>query len=140
LDLETQRWSPELLGDLSIPVHMLPEIVPSSGDLSRTSGDLIGAEVSISGIAGDQQAALFGQCCFSPGDAKNTYGTGSFLLMNTGQRARRSRHRLLTTIAWQRDDQTTYALEGSIFVSGSAVQWLRDGLHLFEHSSEVEAL
>jgi glycerol kinase len=100
----------------------------------------LGAEVPISGIAGDQQAALFGQCCFALGDAKNTYGTGSFLLMNTGARPRRSQHRLLTTIAWQRDDQTTYALEGSIFVSGSAVQWLRDGLGLFEDSAEVEAL
>ena len=119
---------------------MLPEIVSSSGELSETSGDVLGAVVPISGIAGDQQAALFGQCCFSPGDAKNTYGTGSFLLMNTGQRPRRSRHRLLTTIAWQREDKTTYALEGSIFVSGSAVQWLRDGLHLFEDSSDVESL
>lgn len=140
VDLETQQWSPELLEDLAIPRQMLPEIVPSSGELSETSGDLLGAVVPISGIAGDQQAALFGQCCFSPGDAKNTYGTGSFLLINTGQRPRRSRHRLLTTIAWQREDQTTYALEGSIFVSGSAVQWLRDGLHLFEDSSDVESL
>jgi glycerol kinase len=119
---------------------MLPGIVASSGDLCTTSADVLGAEVPITGIAGDQQAALFGQCCFAPGDAKNTYGTGSFLLMNTGPRPRRSQHRLLTTIAWRRNDQTTYALEGSIFVSGSAVQWLRDGLGLFEDSSEVEAL
>jgi glycerol kinase len=140
LDLETLTWSPELLGDLAIPVQMLPAIVPSSGDVAVTSGDVLGAELPIAGIAGDQQAALFGQCCFAPGDAKNTYGTGSFLLMNTGQRPRRSRHRLLTTVAWRRDEQTTYALEGSIFVSGSAVQWLRDGLNLFEDSAEVEAL
>lgn len=140
LDLETQQWSPELLSDLAIPAQMLPEVVSSSGELAVTSGDLLGAEVPITGIAGDQQAALFGQCCFTPGDAKNTYGTGSFLLMNTGARPRRSQHRLLTTIAWRRDHRTTYALEGSIFVSGSAVQWLRDGLGLFEDSSEVEAL
>ena len=140
LDLETRQWSPELLNDLAIPVQMLPEVVPSSGDLATTSGDLLGAEIPISGIAGDQQAALFGQCCFEPGDAKNTYGTGSFLLMNTGTRPRRSQHRLLTTIAWTREDRTTHALEGSIFVSGSAVQWLRDGLGLFEDSAEVEAL
>ena len=140
LDLETQQWSPELLADLAIPAQMLPEIVPSSGELGTTSGDLLGAELPICGIAGDQQAALFGQCCFAPGDAKNTYGTGSFLLINTGQRPRRSQHRLLTTIAWQRDEQTTFALEGSIFVSGSAVQWLRDGLHLIEDAVEVEAL
>ena len=140
LDLETRQWSPGLLRDLAIPPQMLPEIVASSGKLSVTSGDVVGAEVPIAGIAGDQQAALFGQCCFAPGDAKNTYGTGSFLLMNTGARPRRSRHRLLTTIAWQREQHTTFALEGSIFVSGSAVQWLRDGLGLFEESSEVEAL
>ena len=140
LDLETQQWSPELLRDLAIPVQMLPEIVSSSGALGMTSGDVTGAELPISGIAGDQQAALFGQCCFAPGDAKNTYGTGSFLLMNTGTRPRRSQHRLLSTIAWRRDRQTTFALEGSIFVSGSAVQWLRDGLGLFEDSSQVEAL
>lgn len=140
LDLETQRWSPELLEDLAIPAHMLPDIVASSGELATTSAAFLGKEVLIAGIAGDQQAALFGQCCFAPGDAKNTYGTGSFLLMNTGNRPRRSQHRLLTTIAWQRNQQTTFALEGSIFVSGSAVQWLRDGLGLFEDSSEVEAL
>ncbi len=140
LDLESQQWSPELLADLAIPVQMLPAIVSSSGELAMTSGDVLGTEAPITGIAGDQQAALFGQCCFAPGDAKNTYGTGSFLLMNTGDRPRRSQHRLLTTIAWRRDGQTTYALEGSIFVSGSAVQWLRDGLGLFEDSSEVEAL
>lgn len=140
LDLETQQWSPELLGDLAIPEQMLPEVVSSSGALAWTAGELFGAEIPITGIAGDQQAALFGQCCFEPGDAKNTYGTGSFLLMNTGARPRRSQHRLLSTIAWRRDHQTTYALEGSIFVSGSAVQWLRDGLGLFEDSAEVEAL
>jgi glycerol kinase len=140
LDLETRQWSRELMDDLAIPVQMLPEVVPSSGELAMTSGEVLGAEVPITGIAGDQQAALFGQCCFAPGDAKNTYGTGSFLLMNTGARPRRSQHRLLTTIAWQREDQTTYALEGSIFVSGSAVQWLRDGLGLFEDASDVEAL
>jgi glycerol kinase len=140
LDLETRQWSRELMDDLAIPVQMLPEVVPSSGELAMTSGEVLGAEVPITGIAGDQQAALFGQCCFAPGDAKNTYGTGSFLLMNTGARPRRSQHRLLTTIAWQRKDQTTYALEGSIFVSGSAVQWLRDGLGLFEDASDVEAL
>jgi glycerol kinase len=140
LDLETQQWSPELLEDLAIPIQMLPEVISSSGELAMTSGDLLGAQTPITGIAGDQQAALFGQCCFAPGDAKNTYGTGSFLLMNTGSRPRRSQHRLLTTIAWRRGHQTTYALEGSIFVSGSAVQWLRDGLGMFEDSSDVEAL
>lgn len=140
LDLATRQWSAELLGDLALPAQMLPDVVPSSGQLAVTAGELFGAEIPITGIAGDQQAALFGQCCFSPGDAKNTYGTGSFLLMNTGPQFRRSQHRLLSTIAWQRAEQTTYALEGSIFVSGSAVQWLRDGLGLFEESQEVEQL
>ncbi|MFT4037958.1 MAG: glycerol kinase GlpK [Thermomicrobiales bacterium] len=140
MDLETLRWSPELMADLDIPAAMLPEIVPSSGELAVTNADIFGAELPVAGIAGDQQAALFGQCCFAPGDAKNTYGTGSFLLMNTGARPRRSSRRLLTTVGWQREGETTYALEGSIFVSGSAVQWLRDGLGLFTDSSEVQAL
>ena len=139
-DIHGLSWSAELLGDLSIPPQMLPRVVASAGELAFADPEVLGAELPVCGIAGDQQAALFGQSCFAPGEAKNTYGTGSFLLMNTGQEARPSAHRLLTTVAWQIQGQTTYALEGAVYVSGAAVQWLRDGLGIVRSSSDVETL
>lgn len=139
-DINTLMWSPELLADLSIPPQMLPRVVPNSGVAGTSSVTLLGAEIPITGIAGDQQAALFGQTCLAPGDAKNTYGTGSFLLMNTGDAPRPSAHRLLSTVAWRIGDRTTYALEGAVFVSGAAVGWLRDGLGIIASSEDVEPL
>jgi glycerol kinase len=120
---------------------MLPDVVPSSGVVGETV-DLgwLPRGVPIAGIAGDQQAALFGQACFTPGEAKNTYGTGCFLLLNTGDRAVPSTHGLITTIAWRIGDRLTYALEGSVFVAGAAIQWLRDGLGFFGHAADSETL
>ena len=131
-------WDPEMLALFDVPAACLPRILPSAnraGLFARIEGH----EVPLAGIAGDQQAALFGQTCFRPGMAKNTYGTGCFMLMNTGERPLRSRHRLLTTVAWDLGARS-YALEGSVFVGGAVVQWLRDGLGLIERSSDVEAL
>jgi glycerol kinase len=139
-DIRTLEWSPPLLADLDIPRQVLPAIVPSAGVVAHTTPDLFGAEIPISGIAGDQQAALFGQICFAPGDAKNTYGTGAFLLMNTGTTAEASAHKLLTTIAWQVANRVDYALEGAVYVSGAAVQWLRDGLGIIASSADAEPL
>lgn len=139
-DIHEMSWSPELLADLNIPLAMLPRVLPSAGDFGVTHPSLFGAEVPIRGVAGDQQAALFGQTCFASGEAKNTYGTGSFLLMNTGTEARESRNQLLSTVAWQIGPDVTYALEGSVFVSGAAVQWLRDGLGIIDSSADVESL
>lgn len=139
-DIATLDWSDELLGDLAIPRAVLPEVRPSSGVLCETSADLFGESLPVAGVAGDQQAALFGQACFRPGEAKNTYGTGSFVLMQTGLEPTVSKHRLLSTVAWGLGDRTEYALEGAIFVTGAAVQWLRDGLGIIEEASEVEAL
>ncbi len=138
--LRTGDWDDELLGILHIPRAVLPEIRASSGVFGEVSaiGSLRG--VPVAGIAGDQQAALFGQGCFKAGMAKNTYGTGCFMLMNTGSRPVLSRNRLLSTIAWRIGDRTEYALEGSVFVGGAVVQWLRDGLGLIKRSSDVEAL
>ncbi|MFC7684754.1 glycerol kinase GlpK [Ureibacillus sp. GCM10028918] len=133
------RWDEELLDILGIPISMLPEVRPSSeiyGHVSKKH--FFGVEVPIAGIAGDQQAALFGQACFESGMVKNTYGTGCFMLMNTGEQAVHSNHGLLTTIAWGIDGKVEYALEGSIFVAGSAIQWLRDGLRMLRDSSESE--
>jgi len=118
----------------------LPTVVASSGINAYTDESIFEAKIPISGIAGDQQAALFGQTCFNPGDVKNTYGTGCFILMNTGKEPRISKHGLLTTIAWGINNEITYALEGSIFVAGSAIQWLRDGLKIIKTASETEAL
>lgn len=133
------EWDKELLDILGVPASMLPEVRPSSEIYAHTDGDLFfGHEAPIAGIAGDQQAALFGQACFESGMVKNTYGTGCFMLMNTGEKAVKSEHGLLTTIAWGIDGKVEYALEGSIFVAGSAVQWLRDGLRMFRNSSESE--
>jgi len=134
------KWDDELLRILDIPKNILPEVVNSSGINAYSDEDVLGKKIPISGIAGDQQAALFGQTCFNPGDVKNTYGTGCFLLMNTGKEAKKSNSGLLTTIAWGIDKEVEYALEGSIFVAGSAIQWLRDGLGIIETAAESEEL
>ncbi len=134
------RWDEELLDILSIPKGILPEVMPSSYIYGYTDPDIIGAKIPISGILGDQQAALFGQGAFLPGMAKNTYGTGSFLLLNTGDTPVESKKGLLTTIAWGIDNVIYYALEGSIFITGAAVQWLRDGLGIISESRQIEEL
>lgn len=140
-DLERLRWEPELLTPLDIPPELLPTVC-SSSEIYGTTRNVPGLPdgLPIAGAAGDQQAALFGQACFAPGDAKCTYGTGAFLLVNTGARPRPSRHGLLTTVAWRLGDQVSYALEGSAFSAGAAVQWLRDGLGLIGDAAEIEAL
>lgn len=133
------KWDEELLEILGVPASMLPDVCPSSEIYAHTTEEsFFGHEAPIAGIAGDQQAALFGQACFESGMVKNTYGTGCFMLMNTGEKAVKSEHGLLTTIAWGIDGKVEYALEGSIFVAGSAVQWLRDGLRMFRDSAESE--
>ncbi|WP_159886812.1 glycerol kinase GlpK [Paenibacillus puerhi] len=137
-DIRNLQWDRQLLELLNIPESMLPEVRPSSCLYGETSKELLGVEIPIAGVAGDQQAALFGQACFEEGAAKNTYGTGCFMLMNTGSRAVSSKHGLLTTIAWGIGDRVDYALEGSIFVAGSAIQWLRDGLEMIESAEESE--
>ncbi|MCR4397746.1 MAG: glycerol kinase GlpK [Firmicutes bacterium] len=134
------KWDEEILAELGIPAAMLPRALPSSKVYGYTAPDVFGAEVPISGDAGDQQAALFGQTCFKPGTAKNTYGTGCFMLMNTGEKAVPSKHGLLTTIAWGINGRVEYALEGSIFITGAAVQWLRDGLRVISSAAESEDL
>lgn len=139
--LDDQGWDEWILDHLGIPANLMPEIRPSSCRFGETAaGVLDGAEVPISGVAGDQQAATFGQACFDVGMAKNTYGTGSFVLMNTGSEVSRSNHGLLSTAAWDIGDGLQYALEGSIFITGAAVQWLRDGLEVIEKASETEPL
>ncbi len=137
-NINTLEWDKELLDLLNIPISMMPEVKSSSEVYGQT--DLLGGDVPVAGIAGDQQAALFGQMCTEPGSVKNTYGTGCFLLMNTGEKPILSKNNLLATIAWKIGDKVNYALEGSIFVAGSVVQWLRDGLGIIKSSSEVEAL
>ena len=133
------KWDDELLDILQVPKGMLPEVKPSSAVYAKTDAThFFGQEIPIAGAAGDQQAALFGQACFEVGMAKNTYGTGCFMLMNTGDKAVRSEHGLLTTIAWGINGKVEYALEGSIFVAGSAIQWLRDGLRMFKDSKDSE--
>ncbi len=133
------QWDDELLDMLTVPKSMLPEVRPSSEVYGETIDyHFFGQNVPIAGVAGDQQAALFGQACFGEGMAKNTYGTGCFMLMNTGEKAVASEHGLLTTIAWGIDGKVNYALEGSIFVAGSAIQWLRDGMRMFKDASESE--
>jgi glycerol kinase len=139
-DIERRAWDGELLAALGVPHEILPEAVVSSGTVAMTDAKAFGAEVPISGIAGDQQAALFGQACFRPGQVKNTYGTGCFVLMFTGERPTRSRKGLLTTIACAADGSPAYALEGAIFIAGAAVQWLRDGLGLIVTAKESERL
>ncbi|NMD69977.1 glycerol kinase GlpK [Bacillus sp. DNRA2] len=133
------KWDEQLVELLTVPISMLPDVRPSSERYANTLPEhFFGTEVPISGVAGDQQAALFGQTCFETGMAKNTYGTGCFMLMNTGEKAVASKHGLLTTIAWGLNGKVEYALEGSIFVAGSAIQWLRDGLRMLKHSSDSE--
>lgn len=139
-NIHTLEWDKDLLKLFDIPESMLPEVKPSSGLFAKTTTTIFAHEIPISGVAGDQQAALFGQMCTIPGSVKNTYGTGCFLLMNSGDKPIISKNKLLTTIAWKIDNKVTYALEGSIFVGGSVVQWLRDGLHCICSSSEVENL
>lgn len=139
-NIHTGDWDDQLLDLLSIPRSVLPEVRASSGDFGETSGNDLGAPIPISGIAGDQQAALFGQMCVDGGMVKTTYGTGCFMLMNTGTKPVVSDNQLLTTVAWKIGEETTYALEGSIFVGGAVVQWLRDGLGLIKSAPEIEAL
>ncbi len=138
LNLETSAWDDELLSILGVPRSMLPEVVPSSGICAQSKGILEG--IPIAGIAGDQQSALFGQMCTSPGMVKCTYGTGSFMLLNTGTKPVPSRNRLLTTVAWKIGNRTEYALEGSVFIAGAIVQWLRDELQIIRTAPEIEEL
>lgn len=139
-NIHTLDWDDELLDVLDIPRAMLPAVRPSSEVYGRTSPQWFGAEIPIAGDAGDQQAATFGQACFQPGSAKNTYGTGCFMLLNTGRRPVASQNNLLTTIGWGIGGELTYCLEGSVFIAGAAVQWLRDGLGIIKSSAEVESL
>lgn len=139
-NIHTQEWDQELLDLFEIPKSMLPEVKSCSEIFCETTGDVLSAKIPIAGVAGDQQAALFGQLCTEPGMAKTTYGTGCFLVMNTGKEAVRSQNQLLTTVAWKIGDEINYALEGSVFIGGAAVQWLRDGLELFKKASETEKL
>jgi glycerol kinase len=139
-NLLSGEWDEELLRLLEVPRELLPEVRASSEVYGETAAGLFEAPIRLAGIAGDQQAALFGQNCFKRGMAKNTYGTGCFMLMNTGPRPARSRHQLLSTVAWKTGTQVDYALEGSVFIGGAVVQWLRDGLGLVKSASEIEAL
>ena len=135
-NIRTLKWDSRMLQELDIPVSILPEAKPSASDFGNWDYD--GKSIPISGVAGDQQAALFGQACFQPGMAKNTYGTGCFMLMNTGDKIQLSKNGLITTIAWGIDGKVDYALEGSVFIAGAAVQWLRDSLHLIDQSKDSE--
>lgn len=137
-DIKSLEWDKTMMDALTVPASMLPEVRPSSGDFGHY--ELDGVSIPIAGIAGDQQAALFGQACFEPGMAKNTYGTGCFMLMNTGKKLQHSENGLLTTIAWGLDGEVHYALEGSIFIAGAAVQWLRDALQVIENASDSEGI
>ena len=139
-NIHDMRWDGELLRLFRIPEAMLPEVRPSSGIFGYTAPHLFGGEIPIAGVAGDQQAALFGQCCFAAGDVKNTYGTGGFLLMNTGAEPVSSRQGLLTSVGWQLGDRVSYVLEGSVFTCGAVIQWLRDGLKLFSKASDTERM
>ncbi len=139
-NINTCAWDDEILSRFEIPRETLPEVKPSSGVIAMVNPELFGGEAPIAGVAGDQQAALFGQACFEAGMAKNTYGTGCFMISNTGSEMVFSQHGLLTTIAWQIGDEVTYALEGSVFIAGALVQWLRDGLEFFKDASETQAM
>ncbi len=139
-DIRKGAWDPELAAWLDVPVELLPEVVDSSGRCGLSAPDVLGAAIPICGIAGDQQAALFGQLCIEPGMAKNTYGTGCFMLLNTGADPIASESGLLTTVAWRIDGETVYALEGSVFIGGAVVQWLRDELGIIETAADVEPL
>ena len=139
-NIHSLEWDTELLTIFDIPMNMLPEVKSSSEKMGICSKELLGTEIPIAGIAGDQQAALFGQMCIEEGMAKNTYGTGCFVVLNTGNKVIESKHKLLSTIAWRINNETTYALEGSIFVGGAVVQWLRDQLQIIKSSSDIENL
>ena len=139
-NIHNLKWDDELLELLTVPRSLLPNVVASSEIVTTTAVEIMGTAIPIAGIAGDQQAALFGQLCTKPGDVKNTYGTGCFCIMNTGSRAVVSKNRMLTTIAWKLGDEVIYALEGTIFAAGALVQWLRDNLGIIETAAEVEAL
>ena len=140
-DIHTGTWSPELCKLLGVPMNTLPRVCDNAEVLGHTKGiDFLPDGIPVAGMAGDQQSALFGQACFAPGTAKCTYGTGAFVLMNTGEQAVASEHGLLTTVAWRLNGRTTYALEGSAFIAGAAVQWLRDGLGLIQSAAEIEDL
>ncbi len=137
-NIGTLDWDADMLKVLDVPQSLLPDVRMSSGDFGETAANLFGAAIPIRGVAGDQQAALFGQACFAPGMAKNTYGTGCFMLMNTGDKMIRSENGLLTTLAWGLDGKVTYALEGSVFIAGAAIQWLRDGLRILDAAPDSE--
>ena len=139
-NIHEQCWDEELLALFNIPAALLPEVKDCAAEFGTIDASILGAEIPVTGMAGDQQAAAFGQCCFKPGMAKSTYGTGCFLLLNTGDKALRSEHRLLSTVAYRLNGKVTYALEGSIFMAGATMQWLRDGLKLFKDASETESL
>ncbi|HEX6592549.1 MAG TPA: glycerol kinase GlpK, partial [Moraxellaceae bacterium] len=139
-NIEKQAWDDELLALFRIPRSLLPEVKDSSADFGSTTADFLGAPITIGGIAGDQQAALIGQACFTPGMVKSTYGTGCFMVMNTGHKIVRSQNRLLSTVAYRLNGKAVYAIEGSIFVAGATIQWLRDGLKLIGNASETEAI
>jgi len=139
-NIHTLAWDDELLAILDIPRRMLPEVRPSSEVYGQTAAEWFGAPIPIAGVAGDQQAATFGQACFQPGAAKNTYGTGCFMLMNTGEKPIASKNNLLTTIGWGLNGKVTYCLEGAVFIAGAVVQWLRDGLGIISNSNDVERL
>ena len=140
MNLHRQKWDEDLLELFQIPASVLPKIITSDSYIADTATGLLGANIPITGILGDQQAALFGQSCFEVGTAKNTYGTGCFMLFNTGNQVQFSQNKLLTTLAWQCQNQTHFALEGSVFMAGAVVQWLRDGLGIIQKSSDVEQL
>lgn len=139
-DIHKLEWDASILDRLAIPEQVLPKVVPCQGSFGITDASQVGVSLPILGVAGDQQAATFGQTCFAPGMIKSTYGTGCFMLVNSGAAAARSEHKLLTTIAWQREDDITYALEGSIFMAGATMQWLRDNLGLIDDTAQTEAL
>ena len=139
-NIHTLDWDDELLDIFDIPRSMLPEVKPSCGLFGYTSRDVFGERLQISGVAGDQQAALFGQTCYTPGEAKNTYGTGCFMLMNIGEKPLYPNNGLLTTVAWKIGEKVTYASEGSVFVCGAAIQWLRDGIKIIENAAETEEI
>jgi glycerol kinase len=140
LNIHTNRWDDELLALFRIPASVLPEVHPSASDFGYTQAQWLGHELQIGGVAGDQQSALFGQACFQAGQAKNTYGTGCFMLMHTGAQFQTSHNGLITTSAAQADSTPAFALEGSVFIGGAVVQWLRDGLRAFDKSADVQAL
>ncbi|MCL2202025.1 MAG: glycerol kinase GlpK [Oscillospiraceae bacterium] len=137
-NIHTLQWDEEILTEMNIPKSMLPEVKPSSHVYGNTDATMLGGEIKIAGVAGDQQAALFGQCCFEEGMVKNTYGTGCFILMQTGEKAIESENGLLTTIAWGEGGKVEYALEGSVFIAGAAIQWLRDGLRMIDNAAHTE--